>query len=132
MIGHYGLPLVHINAFKMVKIPAFLEAPARFLKQTNDKVYAKKLYQAIKASELYDKKQKFYQTSVSLDAFSNEIGRIRAFTKGWLERESNFLHMTYKYLLGLIKAGLYDEFYEELDTNLVCFMDPGSVWQIAT
>lgn len=124
VIGHYGLPLVHINAFKMVKIPAFLEAPARFLKQTNDKVYAKKLYQAIKASELYDKKQKFYQTSVSLDAFSNEIGRIRAFTKGWLERESNFLHMTYKYLLGLIKAGLYDEFYEELDTNLVCFMDP--------
>ena len=32
--------------------------------------------------------------------------------------------MTYKYLLGLLKGGLYDAFFEEIKTNLVCFMDP--------
>ena len=31
--------------------------------------------------------------------------------------------MTYKYLLGLLKGGLYEEFNEEIKTNLVCFMD---------
>lgn len=124
VIGDYGLPLVNVLGFKMTPIKPFLEAPARFLKQTDDKAGARNLYHSIKRSDLYDKKMKFYQTSVSLDEYSNEIGRIRAFTKGWLERESNFLHMTYKYLLGLLKAGLYDEFYEEIDTNLVCFMNP--------
>lgn len=123
-IGNYKLPLVKVLSFEMKPIPAFLEAPARYLKQTKDIVKARALYQTIKQTELYDAKMKFYQTSVSLDAYSNEIGRIRAFTKGWLERESNFLHMTYKYLLGLLKAGLYDEFFLEMDTNLVCFMNP--------
>ena len=55
---------------------------------------------------------------------SPEIGRIHAFTKGWLERESNFLHMGYKYVYAMLKAGLYDEFYEAIETNFVCFMDP--------
>ena len=32
--------------------------------------------------------------------------------------------MTYKYLLGLLKAGLYERFYEEMKVNFVCFMDP--------
>ena len=32
--------------------------------------------------------------------------------------------MFYKYILGLLYGGLYDEFFEELKTNLVCFMDP--------
>lgn len=123
-IGNYKLPLVKVLEFKMNPIPAFLEAPARYLKQTKDVSKARDLYQTIKGTELYDAKMKFYQTSVSLDAYSNEIGRIRAFTKGWLERESNFLHMTYKYLLGLLKSGLYDEFYSEMDTNMVCFMNP--------
>lgn len=49
---------------------------------------------------------------------------MRAFTPGWLERESNFLHMSYKYLLELLKGGLYEEFYGELKTSLVPFLDP--------
>ncbi|MCK7490795.1 MAG: hypothetical protein MZW92_02680 [Comamonadaceae bacterium] len=81
---------------------------------------------AIKASGLYDVPLGTYKTSSDLDACGHEIGRIRAFTKGWLERESNFLHMTYKYLLGLLKAGLYERFFDEAKTNLVCFMDPAT------
>jgi hypothetical protein len=60
---------------------------------------------------------------VSLEDQPHEIGRIRAFTPGWLERESNFLHMTYKYLLGMLKSGLYETFYSEMRTNFPCFMD---------
>ena len=124
VIGEYGLPLVKVKKFTMRPLPPFLEGPARYLKITQSTKDAKTLYQAVKKSELYDRKHKFYQTSVSLESESFEIGRLKAFTPGWLERESNFLHMTYKYLLGLLKSGLYNEFYEEMKTNLTCFMDP--------
>ncbi|MCX5775225.1 MAG: hypothetical protein NTV44_02535 [Firmicutes bacterium] len=119
-----GLPLVRVTGFKMQPLPAFLEAPARYLSSLSSKEEAQTLYQSIKLTELYDSKNRFYQTSESLEGWTHEIGRIRAFTPGWLERESNFLHMTYKYLLGLLKAGLYEEFYQEIQTNFTCFMDP--------
>ena len=124
VIGDYGLPLVKVNSFKVNPLPNFLEAPARYLKSLSGIDEAKEIYALTKQSGLYDKKMKFYQTSESLESFGNEIGRIRAFTAGWLERESNFLHMTYKYLLGLLKSGLYHEFYQEIETNYTCFMDP--------
>jgi len=119
-----GLPLVRVTSFTMKPLPAFLEAPARYLSSLSDVKEAKAMYQTIHTLPLYDKANKFYQTSEPLDAWTNEIGRIRAFTPGWLERESNFLHMTYKYMLGLLKAGLYDEFFSEIKTSLTCFMDP--------
>lgn len=119
----YGLKAVRVKAFELHKVPDFLEAPARSLKigSVEENI---NLYNKIRASELYDAPLKTYKTSGKLDEMSYELGRIRAFTPGWLERESNFLHMTYKYILGLLKGGLYDEFYEEIKSNLVCFMDP--------
>ena len=123
-IGHYGLPTVKVLEFELKPLPYFLEAPARSMKYISDKDLLKKQYQLIKQTELYDKVLKMYKTSVPLDDESMEIGRIRAFQKGWLERESNFLHMTYKYLLGLLKCGLYNEYFEEIKTNYTCFMDP--------
>ena len=124
VIGNYNLPLVKPYEFKARFLPNFLEAPARLYKASFNHSLLKEMYKNIKKSDIYDKKLKIYKTSSSLDEESIEIGRIRAFTKGWLERESNFIHITYKYLLGLIKAGMYEEFYEELKTNMVCFMDP--------
>lgn len=123
-ISHYGLETIKVKAFKQKMLPAFLEAPARSMKYITNKEILQKQYQTIKTTSLYDQVLKMYKTSCDLDDFGYEIGRIRAFQKGWLERESNFLHMTYKYLLGLIKAGLYEEFYQEIKDNLVCFMDP--------
>ncbi|MDP3130122.1 MAG: cellobiose phosphorylase, partial [Bacillota bacterium] len=125
-IGSYGLPLAQVSAFARKRLPDFLEAPARWMKTAKDKQEAIEMADAIKASDLYDAPLGTYKTSADLDACGHEIGRIRAFTKGWLERESNFLHMTYKYLLGLFKAGLYVRFFEEARTNLVCFMDPAT------
>lgn len=122
-VNHLGYKVVKPHSFELVKLPLFLEASARSFKLGQD--YAdKEEYLKIKETNLYDKKLKFYKTSADLDDAPFEIGRVHAFTKGWLERECNFLHMTYKYLLGLLKCGLYDEFYEEMKTNFVVFMDP--------
>ena len=119
-----GYENVGITKFKCHVMPLFLEGPARVLKSINNTNIAKEQYRAIKESEIYDKKLKMYKTSVPLDQISLEAGRARAFTAGWLERESIFMHMEYKYILSLIKCGLYDEFYEDLRTILVPFMDP--------
>lgn len=124
VIGHYGLPLVSVQEFKLDKLPNFLEAPARFLKYSHDTDKNRKMIAKIKTSGIYDDTLKMYKTSDDLDAYGFEIGRIRAFTKGWLEREANFLHMTYKYLLGILKSENYDLFFEEAKDNLVCNMDP--------
>jgi hypothetical protein len=55
---------------------------------------------------------------------SEEIGRARIFPPGWLEHESVWLHMEYKFLLELLRAGLYEEFYANFKTVLIPFLDP--------
>ena len=112
------------KAYERQALTPFLEAPARLLKTSFDKTKLQDMHDTLKQSELYDQALNMYKTSACLNDESHEIGRILAFTKGWLERESNFLHMTYKYLLGLLKAGLYDAYYIAIETNLVCNMDP--------
>lgn len=123
-IGGFGLPLVKPLEFKVRALPYYLEAPARALKVMKNETNKKVMFDRIKLSNIYDHELSFYKTSEFLDDETNEIGRGRSFTKGWQERESNFLHMTYKYLVGLLKGGLHTEFFEEIKTNLTCFMDP--------
>ncbi|WED20542.1 hypothetical protein L3Q72_07715 [Vibrio sp. JC009] len=123
-VGHYGLPLAKVKAFKLHVLPRFLEAPARLLKTSGDLAANRDSYNKIKQTGIYDQELGQFKTSECLEEMSMEIGRARAFTKGWLERESNFLHMNYKYLLGLLKSGMYSEYFEEIKTNLICFMDP--------
>jgi len=53
-----------------------------------------------------------------------EIGRCRVFTPGWLENESIWLHMEYKYILELLKTGLVEEFYAEFKNVLIPFQNP--------
>lgn len=79
-------------------------------------------YELAKNSELYDKTLRLFKTSEPLSDETQEIGRIRSFPAGWLERESCFLHMSYKMLLALLQVGMYDEFYEQIKTGLVPFM----------
>lgn len=124
VLSSNGLQRAKVKSFEVYALPHFLEGPTRWMKTLNDPQQAKSIYDRIKKSGLYDKTTQMYQTSVSLDSESHEIGRMRAFTPGWLERESNFLHMSYKYLLGILKAGLYEEYFEDLKTSLVPFLDP--------
>jgi len=105
-------------------LPHYLEAPATYMKQLHDPKEAKEMYEMIKKTEMYDKKLGLYQTSCSLDNETLEIGRARAFTKGWLEREACFMHMAYKYLIGILKSGLYEEYYQDMKTSMPPFMDP--------
>lgn len=122
-VNHLGYPVVKVTSFKLETIPPFLEASARALKLA-DGTISEKDYASIKASDLYDHKLHFYKTCAAIDDAPFEIGRVHAFTKGWLERECNFLHMDYKYVLGLLEAGYYDEFFDEIKTNWVVFLDP--------
>ena len=121
--NHLGYEVVKIKEFELETIPPFLEASARALK-LGDGIITRDDYEAIKESDLYDKTLHFYKTCADIEDAPFEIGRVHAFTKGWLERECNFLHMDYKYMLGLLRAGYYDLFYAEIKTNFVPFMDP--------
>lgn len=120
---HLHHPCVHINYWKVRALPHFLEAPARLLKTLHGKE-AKQLANLVQTSLLYDKKLKLFVTSTPLDEETMDIGRIRVFTPGWLERESTFMHMSYKYLIGLLKSGLYSAYFKALKTHLPIYRDP--------
>ncbi|MBS5937863.1 hypothetical protein [Clostridium sp.] len=105
-------------------LPDFLEGYARYLKTDLSEEEKTKIYKIIRDSDIYDKKLKMYKTSESLEEVTFEIGRARSFTAGWLERESIFMHMEFKYILQLIKQGLYTEFFEDIKNVLPAFMNP--------
>ena len=117
-------PNIRAIRFCQKALPIFLEGPVRLFKTLPDTRAARQLYQRIKRSILYDSALKMYKTNAPLYNQPMEIGRLRAFTPGWLENESIFLHMEYKYLLELLRAGLYEEFFEDFRTALVAFQDP--------
>lgn len=105
-------------------LPDFLEGYARYLKTDISFEEKERIYQVIRESGIYDKELKMYKTSESLENVTFEIGRARSFTAGWLERESVFMHMEFKYILQLIKQGLYKEFFEDIKNVAPAFMNP--------
>ncbi len=119
-----GRPYVRAKRFTPRVLPLFLEGPVHALKVQPDVDSARNLYAKIRESDLFDRKLGMYKVNAPLGDQSHEIGRARAFTPGWLENESIFLHMEYKYLLEVLQAGLYEEFYEDLESALICFQEP--------
>ena len=110
--------------FKQIPLPLFLEGPVHFLRIERDQAEARALAREIKRSGLYDRKLRMYKVNESLSDQPMEIGRTRIFTPGWLENESIWMHMEYKYMLELLRSGLYTEFYEDFKHVLVPFLDP--------
>jgi len=110
--------------FKQHMLPLFLEGAVRYMKLPIGADNRKSLYDHVKASDLYDKKLSMYKVNASLKDTTFEAGRCCSFTPGWLENESIWLHMEYKYLLELIKGGLYKEYFEDLGNAAVPFLDP--------
>lgn len=110
-------------AFRVKMVPYFLEGPVRYFKLPRPAEEKKALYDNIKKSDLYDEKLSMYKVNASLAESSFELGRARAFTPGWLENESIWLHMEYKYLLELLRSGLYKEFFADLKRAAVPFLD---------
>jgi hypothetical protein len=119
-----GRPYIRPQRFTAQVLPLFLEGPVHAYKVLPGKEEACKLYRQVKDSALFDRKLQMYKVNASLESQPHDIGRARAFPPGWLENESVFLHMEYKYLLETLKAGLYEEFFADLPHTLVPFLDP--------
>ncbi|MDD5566336.1 MAG: cellobiose phosphorylase, partial [Candidatus Omnitrophica bacterium] len=111
--------------FSQKKLPLFLEGQMHALRLSGSRHNAQLLYRGTQKSGLYDKKLKMYKVTAPLQEMTEEIGRCRVFTPGWLENESVWLHMEYKYLLEVLKCGLYEEFYRDLRNALIPFQRPG-------
>ncbi|MEW5895008.1 MAG: hypothetical protein AB1650_04550 [Candidatus Omnitrophota bacterium] len=121
---HDGRVCVIPGKFKCHALPLFLEGFVHALRVLSDPAQARKLYQALHVSPLYDKELKMYKVNADLTREKEEIGRTRVFPRGWLENESIWLHMEYKYLVELIRSGLYREFYTTMNQCLVPFLKP--------
>ncbi|MDD5005248.1 MAG: hypothetical protein PHS93_01930 [Candidatus Omnitrophica bacterium] len=110
--------------FRQKALPLFLEGFVHALKITDKITDKKSIYEAVRRSKLYDNALGMYKVNAPLEGQPEEIGRARVFTPGWLENESVWLHMEYKYLLELLESGLHDEFYKDFFRILIPFQDP--------
>ena len=110
--------------FKQLPLPLFLEGPMHYLRTLDNPNQAKEVFKAIRKSGLFDKKLKMYKVCAPLEDMPEEIGRCRIFSPGWLENESIWLHMEYKYIFELLKNGLYTEFFEDFKNVLIPFQNP--------
>ncbi len=115
---------VRVNAFEQRKMPLFLEGAVKGLKICKDKAEAKSLYDKVKRSRLFDEKLNMYKISEPLSQLSTDFGRITAFTGGWFENETVWLHMEYKYMLEVLNCGLYEEFFSDFENVLIPFLNP--------
>lgn len=117
---------VYVEALRFCQKPvsAFLEGSVHALRGIRTPAAANALYAAVRRSMLFDAKLGMYRVNAPLDAMSFEVGRSKIFSPGWLENESIFLHMHYKFLLETLRSGLADEFFSDLQRGLVAFQDP--------
>ena len=115
---------VQARRFIQKPIGAFLEGAVHALRSSRGAAHAQQVYRAVRQSSLYDHVLGMYRVNVPLEAESFEIGRSRVFAPGWLENESIFLHMHYKFLLETLRSGLAAEFFDDLRTGLVAFHSP--------
>jgi hypothetical protein len=111
---------VRVLAFTGRPLPLFLEGAVHGLRVDG----GHNTCRLVKKSELFDKKLKMYRLNASLENQPLEIGRSRVFVPGWLENESIWLHMEYKYLLEILKNGFYNEFFKDFYNCGVCFFNP--------
>ncbi len=107
-----GQPVtITIRRFRQHVLPLFLEGSVHALRYFRDPTQARTIHRAMQRSPLYDRKLKMYRVTAPLASAPVEIGRVRTFTPGWMERESIWIHMEYKYFLELLRCGLAKEFF---------------------
>ncbi len=112
---------VRVKRFRQEPLPYFLEGPVHALKVEKDPAKRRELLKAVRQSKLYDSKLGMYKVNAPLEGTTLEIGRAAVFTPGWLENESIWLHMEYKFLLEILKGGMTEEFFEDFKKTLVPF-----------
>jgi hypothetical protein len=120
-----GHPLAMPLEMEIRLLPLYLEGPTRYLKTLTSKDDSKLLFEKVKASSLRDVNLPMYTMSASLLSQSSELGRETAFPAGWLENQSVWLHMSYKFYLELLRHELYDEFFNEMESGgMLPYFDP--------
>lgn len=119
-----GRSLIWVRRFTPRPLPVFLEGAVRYLKTAPGRQKAAEVHRQVRSGPLFDAKLGMYKINASLEGEPFAIGRARAFPPGWLENESIWLHMEYKYLLELLKSGLHAEFFADFGKILVPFLDP--------
>lgn len=108
---HDARPRIRITKFRSRALPLFLEGVVHACRTFPARV--PEFHRRIRASGLYDRKLGMYKLSESLAREDERIGRGATFRAGWLENETIWLHMEYKYLLELLRAGRHEEFFRE-------------------
>lgn len=119
-----GFQCFRVKSFRRVTLPLFLEGPVHYLRCKPGSEMAESLTREIKQSGLFDAKLKMYKVNEDLVDMPMEIGRARTFSPGWFENESIWLHMEYKYMLEMLRNGLYDLFFEDFRNVFIPFLDP--------
>ena len=122
--SHHGEHHVRAKTFKRHDLPLFLEGFVHAMRTMDSSLEAQDLYKAVRSSKLFDRKLGMYKVNADLSKESDEIGRTRIFPAGWLENESVWLHMEYKYFLELLRSGLAKEFFKEIHAAMIPFLDP--------
>jgi hypothetical protein len=114
----------HVLPRRFTQRPAalFLEGAVHYIKVFPER--AREIYAAVRGSSLYDRELKMFKVCESLADEPFELGRVKAYAPGWIENESIYTHMEYKWLLELLRAGLAEVFFEEARRTLMPFLPP--------
>ena len=110
------------KTFQQTPVALFLEGPTHYIRLYPEDAEA--VYNSVLKSGIYDKKLNTFKVCSSLEKESYELGRIKAYSAGWIENESIYTHMQFKWLLELLRAGLYEQFFQEMKTAFPPFLDP--------
>ncbi|MBS3815168.1 MAG: cellobiose phosphorylase [Hadesarchaea archaeon] len=121
-IGPSGYPLVKAESFQQRPVSLFLEGPVHMLKVHPE--WSEEIYDSVRESPVFDRKLQMFKCCESLNDEPLELGRIRAYPSGWIENESVYLHMEYKWFLEVLRSGLYEEFYRDMKNAMIPFLDP--------
>lgn len=113
-------------SFEIMHLPHFLEGPVHYLRNRPPMEQARKLVADIRNSDLFDTKLRMYKVNAPLAEQVPEIGRAHTFSPGWFENESVWLHMEYKYMLEILRNGLFEEFYRDFKNVFIPFHNPGT------
>ena len=114
---------VQVTRFQPQPLPLFLEGFVHAMRVA-DPDEVRRLYEAVRASELFDEKLGMYRLNVPLGEDAMELGRVGIFNYGWLENGSIFLHMHAKFVLEMARRGLTEELHAQIKALLIPFRDP--------
>lgn len=119
-----GHPTFTPLVVRQIRLPLFLEGQVHALRLERNTRKASELVRSVRRSSLFDKTLSMYKVNADVSREPISIGRTRTFARGWLENESVWLHMEYKYLLEMLRSGLAQEFFEDFRHCAIPFLDP--------